>query len=442
MTDPSPFSSAPARPASTAIPAAADEPPTTTGALLTPGRRRLALFALALGGFGIGASEFVSMGLLPGIAHGLLPDLMAVDPERGIARAGQAISAYALGVVVGAPTLALLGVKMSRTRLIVLLALILAVATAVSALMPTFGLTVLARFLAGVPHGAYFGVASLIAASLMGPGSAGKGVALALSGLTIANLLGVPLFTALGQAQGWRVVYLCIAAIFALTMALLMLSLPKRPAPVGRSVADELRVLRRVQLWALVAIVSVGFAGSFTIFSYIADITEGVAGASASFVPWVLAAAGLGMTIGNIVGGISADRSLFGTIVVGYALYIVAILVLNLTMATPMGLLLAFGIMNFFHASLNPPMQGWLMKISGSSEVLGASMHHAAFNIANAIGAFAGGAVIAAGFGLRAPAALGLILATTGFAMTIIVLLTLRARAEARARRAGAGAAG
>src|SRR5699024_3006085 len=228
-----------------------------------------ALLALALGGVGIGASEFATMGLLPGIADGLLGAQMASDPDAGIARAGHLITAYALGVVVGAPVLALLSVRWSRTSMITALAVALAATTVVSALMPTFELTLLARFAAGIPHGAYFGVASLLAASLMGPrsqgkgvavalsgltcatlagltllarfageaphgayyrvaarladavmgpGSQGKGVAVALSGRTFANLAGGPLMTALGQVAGWRTVYLVIAGIFAATV--------------------------------------------------------------------------------------------------------------------------------------------------------------------------------------------------------------------------------
>ena len=175
---------------------------TQGGAVLSPTRRRIALMALALGGFGIGSAEFVSMGLLPQIAQGLLPEMMAADPEQGVARAGWAITAYALGVVVGAPLLSLLAVRLSRTRLIVVFAGLLCVSTLASGLMPSFELTLLARFIAGLPHGAYLGVASLLAASLMGPGSQGKGAAVALSGLTVANLVGVPMLTALGQAAG------------------------------------------------------------------------------------------------------------------------------------------------------------------------------------------------------------------------------------------------
>ncbi|MGP9736261.1 MFS transporter, partial [Brachybacterium sp. AOP42-C2-15] len=268
---------------------------------ITPRRRALALFALALGGVGIGASEFATMGLLPGIADGLLPAQMADDPDAGIARAGLLITSYALGVVVGAPVLALLSVRWSRTSMITALAVALVAGTLLSALMPTFELTVAARFLAGLPHGAYFGVASLLAASLMGPGSQGKGVAVALSGLTVANLVGVPLMTALGQVAGWRVVYLVIAVIFVLTVLALRWAVPPQAPVPGRRMVDEIVALRRLQLWVIMAIAAVGFAGGFAVFSYVADIATQVSGAAMSMVPWVLAAAGLGMTLGNIV---------------------------------------------------------------------------------------------------------------------------------------------
>ncbi|MGO1583636.1 MAG: MFS transporter, partial [Actinomycetaceae bacterium] len=270
-----------------------------TSAPLSLARRRLALLALALGGFGIGSSEFVTMGLLPDIAADLLPEMMATQPEQGLGRAGWAVSAYAIGVVVGAPLLSLLAVRVSRTRLIVLFAVLLAVSTLASAVMPSFDLTLAARFVAGLPHGAYLGVASLLAASLLGPGSQGKGAAVALSGLTVANLAGVPLLTALGQAQGWRAAFLAIAALFALTAILVATTIPAQPAPRGRRVADELRAFTRVQLWVVMLIASVGFAGSFAVFSYIADIGQQVAGVSPAYIPVLLATAGLGMTIGN-----------------------------------------------------------------------------------------------------------------------------------------------
>lgn len=404
---------------------------------LSPARLRLALFALAIGGFGIGCSEFVSMGLLPGIGRSLLPDLMAADPEQGIARAGWAISAYAAGVVVGAPVVALLAVRMSRTRLIVVLAVALMVATVLSAAMPSFGLMLLARFVAGLPHGAFFGVASLIAASLMGPGSQGKGIALALSGLTIANLVGVPLLTAFGQSLGWRTSYLLIAGIFAVTVVLLIVGVPRQQRPAERSVREELGAFRSAQVWAVCGIAAVGFAGMFAVYSYIADLSEQVAGTSAAFVPVVLACAGLGMTIGNILGGIAADRSENGTLLLGFPAYILALASVIVFSGTPAGLMVTIFLMNLANMVVTPAVQAWLIRASGSSQVLGAALNHAAFNLANTVGAALGGVVIAAGLGFRAPAAVAVVLAALGYAMVIVALTTRRTR---RRRRSAARA--
>ncbi|MCT1589998.1 MFS transporter [Kocuria palustris] len=403
---------------------------TQGGAVLSPTRRRIALMALALGGFGIGSAEFVSMGLLPQIAQGLLPEMMAADPEQGVARAGWAITAYALGVVVGAPLLSLLAVRLSRTRLIVVFAGLLCASTLASGLMPSFELTLLARFIAGLPHGAYLGVASLLAASLMGPGSQGKGAAVALSGLTVANLVGVPMLTALGQAAGWRAAFLTIAAVFALTAVLVATTIPSQPAPQGRRIQDELRAFSRVQLWVVMLIAAVGFAGSFAVFSYIADIGQQVAGMSAGFIPVLLAVAGLGMTIGNAIGGFTTDRSLDRTLLVAFPLYIAAMVLMVSVVTDPVGLSIAFFLTNMGHATLGPAMQTWLMRIAGPSEMLGASLHHAAFNVANALGALLGGMVISAGLGLAAPTVGGLVVASLGFTMLLgsFVLLRLRSR--------------
>jgi DHA1 family inner membrane transport protein len=371
------------------------------------------------------------MGLLPGIAHGLLPELMASDPESGIARAGIAITAYALGVVVGAPALALLSVRWSRTTMIMVLAVALAAGTLLSGLMPTFELTVLARFIAGIPHGAYFGVASLLAASLMGPGSQGKGTALALSGLTVANLIGVPILTAIGQSAGWRAVYLLLACVFVATFIALYLTVPHQEKAIGRSMVDELVALKRLQLWIVIGIAAVGFSGAFAVFSYVADITTQVTGAPASSVPWVLAAAGLGMTIGNIVGGITTDRSLKGTLLIGFPLYITALVALFAVAHTSLtALIIAFFVANLVNSSLSPAMQTWMIRIAHRSELLGASMNQAAFNVANALGATLGGAVIAAGFGYKAPMVVAIVLASTGFAMVVATLIALKVRSR------------
>src|SRR6195952_4707175 len=206
---------------------------------MSSARIRLALLALALGGFGIGSTEFVAMGLLPNIAHDLLPAVYAASPDAANAQAGWVISAYALGVVVGAPTIAAVAARLPRKQLLLWLLVAFTVGTIASALAPTFQLVLLARFISALPHGAYFGIASLVAASLMVPGKRGQGVAFVLSGLTISNVIGVPAITWLGQTQGWRTAYLVVAAIFALTFLAVAMLVPWQKGDPKATMANE-----------------------------------------------------------------------------------------------------------------------------------------------------------------------------------------------------------
>ena len=210
--------------------------------VISPARARLALLALALGGFGIGLTEFVAMGLLPNIAADLLPSLYAVSHEKANAQAGWLVSAYALGVVVGAPTIAAVAARFPRKQVLLVCVGLFTVGTVGSALLPTFGLVLAARFLAALPHGAYFGIAALVAASLMGPGKRGRGIALVLSGLTIANVIGVPAITFLGQQTGWRVAYLAVAVVFALTAVAIWLVVPLQPGDPAATMRRDLTV--------------------------------------------------------------------------------------------------------------------------------------------------------------------------------------------------------
>jgi DHA1 family inner membrane transport protein len=287
----------------------------------TPLRRNLALFALALGGFGIGVTEFAAMGLLPDIARELIPGFEQ-SPDTVIAQAGLLISAYALGVVVGAPVFAVLAARMSQSRLAFWLLGLFIVGTVASALMPTFGTLALFRFVAALPHGAYFGVASLLAARIMGPGSQGRGVALAMSGLTIANVFGVPIATWLGQAFGWRIALVFVALIFAAALLLVLAFLPRFPGNPDRSPLKELSALRNPRTWIMIAVGSVGFGGFFAVYSYIAEVTTRETGLGPGIVPWVLACLGVGMTIGNLLGGWASDRDLRRTITWGFMSFI------------------------------------------------------------------------------------------------------------------------
>lgn len=399
---------------------------------LTPLRRWCALLALALGGFAIGATEFVAMGLLPDLAADLLPDLYGRSSTQGIARAGWMISAYALGVVVGAPLFAILAIRFSRTRLLLALLGLFIVGTVASAVLPTFGLVVLARFAAALPHGAYFGTASLVAASIMGPGSQGKGIAIVLSGLTVSNVVGVPAITWLGQQAGWRVAYLSVAGIFALTLVAVLLAVPHQPAEPGRSARQELSIFRLPQAWLMMAAAAIGFGGFFALYSYIAELVTHVTHQPASFVPWVLAAIGLGMTVGNLAGGWAADQNLRLTLLTGTPTLIGALLAVALFAATPVGLLVTAFAVGAANALVIPSIQTRLIRISGDAQLIAAALNHSAFNVGNSLGAFLGGAAIAAGLGYLAPTLVGAGLTTLGLG-----LLVLSLRRDRTARPAG-----
>ena len=348
-----------------------------------------------MGGFGIGATEFVAMGLLPELAADLLPALTASAPEEAIARAGWLISAYALGVVVGAPTIAAAAARWPRKQLLLWLVTAFTLGTVASALLPTFELVLVARFVSAVPHGAYFGIASLVAASLMGPGKRARGVALVLSGLTIANVVGVPAITWLGQQTTWRVAYLAVAAIFALTFVAIALVVPWQPGDATASIRRELGAFRRVQVWLALGIGSIGFGGFFAVYTYIAPLATDVAGLPAASVPIVLMVVGVGMTIGNLLGGWSADRSVRRSLRGYFVALAVALAALGLVASWPPGLIVGALVVGAAAAALSPVIQARLMDVAGDSQSIAAALNHSALNLGNSLGAAAGGAAIA-----------------------------------------------
>jgi DHA1 family inner membrane transport protein len=395
---------------------------------LSPARTRLALLALALGGFGIGSTEFVVLGLLPNIAHDLLPALYARSPELANAQAGWLASAYALGVVVGAPTIAAFAARFPRKKLLLVLAAAFTVGTVLSAVLPTFGLVLAARFLAGLPHGAYFGIASLVAASLMGPGKRGAGVAYVLSGLTIANVIGVPAITFLGQQAGWRIAYLAVAVIFGLTFAALALFLPHQPGDATATMKRELTAFGRSQVWLTLLTGAIGFGGFFCVYTFIAPISTDVAGLTPLFVPIVLVVVGVGMTIGNLVGGWAADTHVVRSIFVFFGLFVVSLAGLALTAHTIPGLFVFVFLVGIAAAGISPAIQTRLMDVAGDSQTLAAAANHSALNIGNSLGAYLGGLTIAAGLGYVSPVWVGLILCAPGIALVTWSILLQRRR--------------
>lgn len=387
---------------------------------LSSARTRLALLALALGGFGIGSTEFVAMGLLPNIAHDLLPQVYAASSTDAIAQAGWIISAYALGVVVGAPTIAAVAARLPRKKLLLWLLVAFTVGTIASALAPTFGLVLVARFVSALPHGAYFGIASLVAASLMGPGKRGQGVAFVLSGLTIANVIGVPFITWVGQTTDWRIAYLVVAAIFALTFAAVAFLVPWQAGDPKATLRNELRAFGRLQVWLALLIGAIGFGGFFAVYTYISPMATTVTGLPESAVPLVLVLIGIGMTVGNILGGRMADRSVERSMMLFFVVLLAGLAVLFFTAATLAGLLISVFVIAGAASALSPTIQTRLMDVAHDSQSIAAALNHSALNIANAMGAFLGGLTIAAGFGYVSPVAVGAVLAVAGIVLALV----------------------
>ena len=402
--------------------------PTDGPTTLSPARTRFALLALALGGFGIGATEFVAMGLLPNIAADLMPDVYATSPDEANAAAGWVISAYALGVVVGAPTIAAAAARWPRKRLLLALVAAFTLGTIASALLPSFGLVLVARFVSALPHGAYFGIASLVAASLMGPGKRARGVALVLSGLTIANVVGVPAITWLGQASGWRIAYLAVAAIFALTFLAVLVAVPWQPGDEHATMKRELKAFTRSQVWFALGIGAIGFGGLFAVYSYVAPLATEVTGLAPSFVPVVLIVFGIGMTIGNLAGGRLADWSVRRSMYLFFAILAGALVLMAFTAQHPAGLFAGVFLVGASSAALSPTIQARLMDVARDSQSIAAALNHSALNAGNSLGALLGGVAIAAGLGYVAPIWIGLLLTIAGILLAVASFALDRAR--------------
>ncbi|MGI5177338.1 MFS transporter [Dactylosporangium sp. CA-152071] len=402
---------------------------------LTASRRWTALLALALGGFAIGLTEFVAMGLLPDIARNLLPSLYAQSSAKAVAHGGWMITVYALGVVVGAPTIAALTARVPRKRLVMGLLALFAAGTVASALAPTFELVLAARFVAALPHGAYFGAAGLLAAAIMGPGNQAKGFAVVLGGLTAANLVGVPAITRLGQTASWRTAYMVIALMFVLTLLAVLATVPAVAAAVDGSPRAELAAFRAPQVWLVAAVAALGFAGFFAIDSYIAPVTTHVAGLPTGTVPWVLVAVGLGMTVGNAAGGYFSDRDLRRSILGGFVMFIAAMVVFALVAGSTAGLFAGAFLIGATGLFLGPAMQSRLISVAPTAQLMGAAVNQSAMNVANSLGAALGGLVIARGWGYLAPAWVGIALGVVGLGLAAVSFLV-----EDRATRRSAPA--
>ncbi|MBO9626923.1 MAG: MFS transporter [Microbacterium sp.] len=386
----------------------------------TRGAAKRALLSLAIGSFGIGMTEFVVMGLLPDIAGDLLPTLWASSPEDALSQAGWLISLYALGVVVGAPTIAGFVARFPRHRVMIGLALALTLFNALTVVLPTFELVGASRFLAGLPHGAYFGIGALVAADVMGPGNRAKGVAFILTGLTVANVVGVPLGTFLGQQWGWRVAFGVVALVFAVATLCISFFVPEHAGEPGRTMRAELRVFRIPQVWFALGVGAIGFGGFFAVYSYIAPLVTEVAGSPQWAVPIVLVLMGLGMTAGNLVGGHFADIDLKRTLLFGLAAMAVVFALLAVLSFWIVSLAVLVVVVGFVSSVLSPTIQTRLMDVAEDNQSIAAALNHSALNVGNSLGAFLGGVVIAAGLGYTAPSWTGAALAVAGLLIALL----------------------
>lgn len=374
--------------------------------------------ALALGGFAIGTGEFSIMGLMPEVAKGL----GVSEPQ-----VGHAISAYALGVVVGAPVLALLGSRLLRKHLLLALMGCFALGNFASALAPDYNSLLLFRFIAGLPHGAYFGIAMLIAASMAPPHKRAKAVSLVLTGLTVAIVLGNPLAAWLGQHLSWRYAFALVGVIAMTTIIMVALFLPldrneQRSSPIG-----ELRAFNRAPIWLAMAIGSIGFAGMFCVFSYMAPTLQEVTRVGPQWIPITLAVFGAGAIFGNMSGGWLFDRLRFTA--VAWILVWSMLVLLLFPFAAPhlwSMLLVSFALGSMI--ALGPALQTHLMDIATGAQTLAAASNHAAFNLANALGPWLGGLAISAGLSWTVTGYIG-----TATALLGLVLFALAWRVQRHA---------
>nr|WP_041814831.1 MFS transporter [Rhodococcus erythropolis] len=375
------------------------------------------MLALALGGFGIGTTEFVAMGLLPEMASGL-----------GVSEpiAGHVISAYALGVVVGAPLIAALTARVPRRTLLIALMVAFTVGNAASVFAPSYTTLMMARFVAGLPHGAYFGVAALVAAHLAEPGKRAKAVAMVMMGLSVANVIGVPVAAWIGQALGWRSAFALVAVIGVATVAPLFVWIPRLDGMPVTNPITELGALGRVQVWMTLIVGMVGFGGMFAVYTYISTTLTDVSGLGASFIPLALMLYGLGMVAGNFVGGYLADRALMKGLFLSMGSLVVILAVFVIAVRNPYTALVFVFLIGLAGSSMVPGLQTRLMDVAEDAQTLAASLNHAALNIANAFGAWIGGVVIAAGYGYTAPAAVGSLLAVAGLVVLAVAVILQR----------------
>ncbi|WP_406395881.1 MFS transporter [Streptomyces sp. NBC_00887] len=368
----------------------------------------LALLALAVSAFGIGTTEFVMMGLLPNVAD---------DLGTSVPTAGYLVSAYAIGVVLGAPLLTAIGSRVPRKRMLLLLMALFTIGNLASAFAPDFGWLLAGRLLAGLPHGAFFGVGAVVAARLVPDGRQARAVATMFLGLTVANIVGVPAATLLGQHLGWRATFVVVSVIGLGAMAALARLVPQMPVDSHQGLGREMKAMgnRQVLLGLLTAVL--GFAGVFAVYSYLSAMTTEAMGFGESSVTLVLALFGIGMTLGALAAGPLTDRALRPTLYGSLAALAVVLVVFPFTVHVQWAALVMVVLLGGIGFMTTTPLQMLVMNKAKDAPTLASASNHSAFNLANAGGAWLGGVAIAAGWGWTSPALVGAALAVVGLAV-------------------------
>lgn len=371
----------------------------------------LALLALAIGAFGIGTTEFVVLGLLPQIATGF---------GVTVPTAGLLVTGYALGVVLGAPLMTVLGTRISRRRMLMLLMGLFVLGNLLSAVAPSFGVMLIGRVIASLAHGAFFGIGSVVAADLVAPERRAGAIATMFTGLTVANVVGVPLGTFVGQSAGWRVTFVLVAALGVVGLVGVARLVPEMPRPEGVHLRHELAAFRNVQVVLAMAMTVLGFGGVFAAVTYIAPMMTDVAGYTDSAVTWLLVLFGLGMVVGNLVGGRFADRRLMPMLCTVLGALAVVLALFTLTAhhkALAAVTVLLIGALGF---ATVPPLQKRVLDQASGAPTLASAVNIGAFNLGNALAAWLGGLVIDAGFGYTSPNWVGAALAASALLLAVL----------------------
>ncbi|MEW1638313.1 MFS transporter [Streptomyces sp. NPDC093801] len=385
----------------------------------------LALLALAIGAFGIGTTEFVIMGLLPEVAAGY---------GVSIPTAGLLVTGYALGVVLGAPVMTVLGTRVPRKRMLMLLMGLFVAGNVLSALAPAFGVMLAGRVVASLAHGAFFGIGAVVAAGLVAPERKAGAIAMMFTGLTVANVVGVPLGTLVGQHLGWRVTFLIVAALGVVGLLGIARLVPELPRPEGVRIRHELAAFRNVQVLLAMAMTVLGFGGVFAAITYISPMLTHVAGFADTSVTWLLVLFGLGMVAGNLVGGRFADRALMPMLYVSLGALALVLAAFALTAHSKAGAAVTVALIGALGFATVPPLQKRVLDQAAGAPTLASAVNIGAFNLGNALAAWLGGLVISAGLGWTAPNWVGAALAASA-----LVLALVSGALERRTSRRAAG---